>query len=92
MHADVISYINGCPWCLRRKSQQDKAPLLNIETSQALELIHLDYLKFGPSKGNIENVLVPTTQRIQVGNGQYVVVLFVIPVIIEIHGHLLKGL
>ena len=27
------------------------------------------------------------TQRIQVGNGQYVGVLFVIPVIVEIHGH-----
>ena len=26
-------------------------------------------------------------QRIQVGNGQYVIVLFVIPVIIDIHGH-----
>ena len=28
-----------------------------------------------------------TTQRIQVGNGQYVAVLFVIPVIVDIHGH-----
>ena len=27
------------------------------------------------------------TQRIQVGNGQYVSVLFVVPVIIDIHGH-----
>ena len=27
------------------------------------------------------------TQRIQVGNGQYVWVLFVIPVVISIHGH-----
>ena len=36
MHADVVSYINSCPRCLRRKSQQDKAPLLNIETSQPL--------------------------------------------------------
>ena len=27
------------------------------------------------------------TQRIQVGKGQYVSVLFVIPVIIDIHGH-----
>ena len=27
------------------------------------------------------------TQRIQVGNGQYVSVLFVIPVIVDIHGH-----
>ena len=32
----------------------------------------------------------PTTQRIQVGNGQYVAVLFVIPVIIEIHRHLFE--
>ena len=28
-----------------------------------------------------------TTQRIQVGNGQYVAVLFVVPVIIDIYGH-----
>ena len=28
-----------------------------------------------------------TTQRVQVGNGQYVAVLFVIPVIVDIHGH-----
>ena len=27
------------------------------------------------------------TQRIQVGNGQYVSILFVIPVILDIHGH-----
>ena len=60
MHADVVSYINSCPRCLRRKSQQDKAPLMNIETSQPLELIHLYYLKIEPSKGNIENVLVIT--------------------------------
>ena len=41
-------------------SQQDKAPLMNIETSQPLELIHSDYLKIELSKGNIENVLVIT--------------------------------
>ena len=33
---------------------------------------------------------VPTTQRIQVGNGQYVALLFVILVIIEIHRHLFE--
>ena len=60
MHADVVFYINSCPICLHRKSQPDKAPLLNIEASQPLELIHLDYLKIEPSKGNIENVLVIT--------------------------------
>ena len=30
---------------------------------------------------------VATTQRIQVGNGQCISVLFIIPVIIEVHGH-----
>ena len=60
MHADVVPYINSCPRCLRRKSQQDKVPLLNIETSQPLELIHLDYHNIEPSKGNIENGLVIT--------------------------------
>ena len=33
---------------------------------------------------------VPTTQRIQVGNGQCVAVLFIIPVIIEVHGHIFE--
>ena len=32
----------------------------------------------------------PTTQRIQVGNGQYVAVLFIIPVILEGHGHIFE--
>ena len=31
--------------------------------------------------------LASNTQRMQVGNGQYVGVLFVIPVVIDIHGH-----
>ena len=30
---------------------------------------------------------VSKTQRIQVGNGQYVSVLFIIPIIINVHGH-----
>ena len=30
------------------------------------------------------------TQRIQVGNGQFVSVLFIIPVIIDVHGHRFK--
>ena len=49
MHIDVVSYINSCPRCLRRKSQPDRAPLLNIEASQPLELFHLDCLKIEPS-------------------------------------------
>ena len=60
MHMDVVSYINSCPRCIRRKSQPDTAPLHNIEATQPLELIHLDYLQIEPSKGNIENVLIVT--------------------------------
>ena len=60
MYVDDVAHINSCPRCLRRKSQPDKAPLVNIDTSQPLELVHLDYLKIEPSKGNIENVLVIT--------------------------------
>ena len=60
MHVDVVSYINSCSRCLHRKSQPDKAPFLNIEASQPLKLIHLDYLKIEASKGKIENVLVIT--------------------------------
>ena len=60
MHTNVASYINSCPRCLRRKSQPDQAPLLNIEVNQPLEWVHLDYLKTEPSKGNVENVLIVT--------------------------------
>ena len=60
MHMDVASYINSCPQCIRRKAQPDTAPLHNIEATQPLELVHLDYLQIEPSKGNIENVLIVT--------------------------------
>ena len=30
------------------------------------------------------------TQRIQVGNGQYVSVLFIIPIMVDVHGHRLE--
>ena len=36
MYIDVVSYIKCCPRCLCRKSQPDKAPLLNIEASHHL--------------------------------------------------------
>ena len=57
---DVASYINSCPRCIRGKSQPDVAPLHNIEATQTLELVHLDYLQVEPSKGNTENVIIVT--------------------------------
>ena len=56
----MASYINSCPSCVRRKSQPDVAHLLNIEATQPLELVHLDYIQIEPSKGNIENMLILT--------------------------------
>ena len=44
IHMDVASYINSCQRCIRRKTQADIVPLHNIEATQPLELIHLDYL------------------------------------------------
>ena len=38
MQDDVITYINGCQRCLRRKSQADVAPSVNIETTQPQEM------------------------------------------------------
>ena len=60
MHTDVASYINSFPRCLRRKSLPDEGTLLNNEVNQPLQLIHLDYLKIEPSKGNVENGLIIT--------------------------------
>ena len=60
MQTNVLSYIYSCPRCLRRKAQPDLLPLVNIETTQPFEFIHLDYLQIEPSKGNIENVLIIT--------------------------------
>ena len=34
MQADVLSCMNSCPRCLRRKSLPDIAPIVYIETTQ----------------------------------------------------------
>ena len=60
MHKDIVSYINSCPRCIRRTSQPNVAPLLNIEATQPLELVHLDCLQIEPSNSNIENILIVT--------------------------------
>ncbi len=60
MHRDAVAHVKACLRCLRRKSAEDKVPMQVIQVSQPLELVHMDYLKLEPSKGNIENVLVIT--------------------------------
>ena len=61
MTRDVESWITNCNRCIRRKKPpNEKAALINIESSQPLELICIDYLSLERSKGGYENSLVIT--------------------------------
>jgi hypothetical protein len=56
----VEKYIKSCGRCVRRKTPvNDKASLVNISTSQPLEMVCMDYLTVEPSRG-CENILVIT--------------------------------
>ena len=47
--------------CIRRKTPtSEKAALINIESSQPLELVCIDYLSLERSNGGYENILVIT--------------------------------
>ena len=60
MTKDVTEYVNKCKNCILRKGKVSTAPLVNISTSQPLQLVCIDYLSIELSKGGIENVLVVT--------------------------------
>ena len=61
MAEEVKLKVRNCPACVKRKTQRtDRAPLVNIVTSQPMELVSIDYLSLEASKGGIENILVIT--------------------------------
>ena len=60
MEKDVREKINSCSRCILRKSKGQTAPLVNITSTQPMELVCIDFLTIEPSKGGIENVLVIT--------------------------------
>ena len=61
MTRDIDNWIANCERCIRRKQPaNDRAPLINIETSQPLELVCMDYLSLERSKGGYDNILVIT--------------------------------
>ena len=61
MAEDVKTKLQRCLPCLKRKSQgPERAPLVNIFTSQPMELVCMDFLSLEPSTGGIENILVIT--------------------------------
>ena len=60
-YQDIDEWIKGCRRCvLRKKHIPDKAELVNIVTTQPLELVCMDYLQLERSKGGYEYVLVIT--------------------------------
>lgn len=57
----VEEWIQKCDRCIRRKTPANiRAPLINIKTTQPLELVCIDYLSLEKSKGGFENILVIT--------------------------------
>ena len=61
MYRDLVQYINTCGRCIRRKTHPNqRAPLVNITTTQPMEMICIDYLKLERSKGGFENILIVT--------------------------------
>nr|KAG5687934.1 hypothetical protein BaRGS_021642 [Batillaria attramentaria] len=60
MARDVETWCKDCPRCLRRKAVGDKAPLVNIVTTQPLELVCMDFLSVETSSGGYQSILVIT--------------------------------
>ena len=60
MTNSVTSYIHNCHRCKVSKGSIDRAPLVNIASSEPLEILCVDYLGLEPCKGQIENVLIIT--------------------------------
>ena len=63
MSKDVQTKVRLCERCTRRKMTADgraKVPLVNITTSQPLQLVCMDYLQLEPSKGGYRDILVIT--------------------------------
>ena len=61
MYASLQKHISRCQQCILRKTPPNqRAPLVNVVTSQPLELLCMDFLSLEPSKGGIENILVIT--------------------------------
>ena len=61
MSTHVQQWIESCDRCIKRKTPTNiRAPLVNIKTTQPLELVCIDFLTLEESKGGFGNVLVLT--------------------------------
>jgi hypothetical protein len=60
MSRNVQDWVSHCTRCLKRKAAGEKAPLVNIVTTQPMELVCIDYLSLESSSGGYQHVLVIT--------------------------------
>ena len=61
MGNDVADYVKACGRCLRRKCHANtRPPLVNIHSTQPLEIVCMDYLTLERSKGGYQHLLVIT--------------------------------
>jgi hypothetical protein len=61
MYQDIMTWIEECGRCIRRKSSTiQRASLVNILTTSPLELVCMECLTLEPSKGNYQHILVIT--------------------------------
>lgn len=61
MDRDIELKVQNCPRCICRKTpSRSSAELVNIHTTQPMELVCMDYLSLETSKGGYENILVIT--------------------------------
>ena len=61
MNDAVDRWVKQCGQCTRFKTViKTRAPLANIQTSQPLELVCMDFLTLDMSKGGVQYVLVIT--------------------------------
>lgn len=61
MTKDVEEWVQNCTRCIRRKTPTtQRAPLVNITTTQPMELVCIDFLTLEPAKGGFQHILVLT--------------------------------
>ena len=61
MTGDVESKVRQCVECIKRKTPTNsRAPLINIVTTQPLELVCMDFLSLETSKGGYGHILIIT--------------------------------
>jgi hypothetical protein len=60
MTSDMENWVQRCDRCLKIKKEPHRAPLVNIITTQPMELVCINYLTLESSKGGQHNFLVIT--------------------------------